>query len=236
MRNMLKNVTIASISTFMILTPLNNVRADNLNNELQNKSSYVSIEDFNDPIDVLNVNTREDNLKMTKSLDNMNDEQLNEVIDYVANNKNNISYRSTASNTKNKLKVAWKAAAKIARNNGYPLAGTLVEYSVEDIRYYEANGMFSDAIKKTKVYDRMKSHKGEGQEEFTTNDSKDLYYALHGVTYYHGKNNRLFITDTFDFELNTDYKNTFSTLVNNWAYLNQNIDVLNPINVTIEMQ
>ena len=126
---------------------------------------------FETPIDVLDVNTLEDNLKMTESLDNMDDDQLNEVIDYVANNKNNISYRSTDSfsSVENQLKVAWKAAAKIARNNGYPLSGTLVEYSVDGMRYYEANG-------------------------------------------------------------------AFSTLVNNWGYLNQHIDVLKPINVSIEMQ
>ena len=48
--------------------------------------------------------------------------------------------------------------------------------------------------------------------------------------------NRLYISDTFDFALNTDYQNTFSTLVNNWGYLNQKMKVLKAISVNIEMQ
>ncbi|MBP2070132.1 hypothetical protein [Anaerococcus nagyae] len=236
MNKVLKEVTIVAMFTFMFLVPLKNVKADNLDNGSQNSVSYVSAKKFETPIDVLDVNTLEDNLKMTESLDNMDDDQLNEVIDYVANNKNNISYRSTGSSSsvQNQLKVAWKAAAKIARNNGYPLSGTLVEYSVDGMRYYEANGAFSTAIKKTKVYDRIQS--GEDSDRFTMNDSKDLYYAIHAFEYSNSKTNKLYITDTFDFSLKTDYKNTFSTLVNNWGYLNQHIDVLKPINVSIEMQ
>lgn len=233
MNKSLKNITFITMATFLILSPFKNIKADNLDDEMKDYYSSISKKQFDEPINVLDVQTIEDKLKMSSSLEKMNDEQLNEVINYVANN--NIKMSKYASyNLNNQLKIAWKAAAQLAMNNGYPLAGTLVKYSVEGARYYEQNGSFTHAIKRTNVYKRIKA--GSGSDKFTTHDSKDLYYAIYAFDYYNNKNNKLFIKYTFDFALNTDYQNTFSTLVNNWGYLNQNIGVLQPISVDIEMQ
>lgn len=233
MNKFLKNITFITMSTILILSPFKNVKADNLNDGTEDNYSYISEKRFDKPIDVLDVKTVEDNLKMTDSLTRMTNDQLNEVINYVADNDSGIS--TYASNSVNdSLKVAWKAAAQIAINSGYPLAGTLVIYSVDGVNYYEQNGAFSQAIKGTNVYKRIQS--GSGSDNFTTSDSKDLYYAIHAFKYHNSKTNKLYISDTFDFALNTDYQNTFSTLVNNWGYLNQKMEVLTPISVDIEMQ
>lgn len=233
MNKFLKNITFISMSTILILSTFKNVKADNLNDETEDNYSYISIKRFDKPIDVLDVKTVEDNLKMTNSLTRMTNNQLNEVINYVADNDNGISPYASY-NVNNSIKIAWKAAAQLAINSGYPLAGTLVIYSVDGINYDKQNGVFSQAIKGTNVYKRIQF--GSGSDNFTTSDSKDLYYAIHAFDYHNSKTNILNISDTFDFVLNTDYQNTFSTLVNNWGYLNQKMEVLTPISVNIEME
>ncbi len=233
MNKFLKNITFITISSFLILSPFKNVKADNFNDETEDNYSYISIKRFDKPIDVLDVKTVEDNLKVSNSLTRMTNHQLNEVINYVADNDSGISTYASY-NLNNALKIAWKAAAQIAINNGYPLASTLVISSVDDIDYYEQNGAFSQAIKRTNVYKRIQS--GSGSDKFTPSDSKNLYYVIHAFDYHNSKTNRLSISGTFDFSLNTDYQNMFSTLVNNWGYLNQKKEVLKPIIVNIEME
>lgn len=82
-----------------------------------------------------------------------------------------------------------------------------------------------------------------GSFAFTYNDIPDLFYALHNV------NIELTIidsplpslpdlisvniTDVFDFAYDNDYDSLFTSLVNNWAWLCQQINVLNEISVSI---
>lgn len=75
-----------------------------------------------------------------------------------------------------------------------------------------------------------------GSFAFTKNDNADLYYALHNVDI---QISRLFdltivnITDVFDFEYDNDYDSLFTSIVNNWAWLCQQTNVLNPISINI---
>ena len=40
--------------------------------------------------------------------------------------------------------------------------------------------------------------------------------------------------DTFDFELENNYDDLFTTLVNNWGWLCENAGVLHPIKITLK--
>lgn len=133
------------------------------------------------------------------------------------------------------LKAAWLAAAQVARNHGYPLAATLVEHSVLYRRYSETNGEFAKAIKRTSAYKRI-INKTSGSDAFTKSDNKDLFYAIHKFSFTSASGSqgkRFWISDKFDFALDTSYDNLFTSIVNNWAYLNQNMWVLHPIKVSI---
>lgn len=129
-------------------------------------------------------------------------------------------------------KTAWLAAAKIARSVGYPLSATLVEYSVRGDSYYEHDGQFARSIRQTDVYNYMLQHKN-GQAEF---NSGDLYYSIHGFNFdtnIYTNPSRLFIYDEFDFKYGAATKSLFSSIVNNFAALEQYHGVLSPISVRI---
>lgn len=77
---------------------------------------------------------------------------------------------------------------------------------------------------------------------FTKADNPDLFYSLHAVDVYATgymvgtpfASYIVTISDTFDFKLEKTYMDDlFTTLVNNWAWLCQQIHVLHPIPVTI---
>ena len=76
---------------------------------------------------------------------------------------------------------------------------------------------------------------------FTKSMNADLFYALHNVriktsskldgkkvTWCH-----VTLEDTFDFAVDNNYNDLFSTIVNNWAWLCQQTHVLHKIPVTI---
>lgn len=173
------------------------------------------------------VETEEDLSQFEQDIQTMSVDELNQIIDHVA-----VEGRQRGTTRSSSLKAAWKAAATIARNVGFPHAATLVEHSVDGRNYTEKNGSFSSTIKQTAAYNRIKNKDGSGSDRFTKSDSTDLFYAIHKFSYsFVGSDIR--ITDTFDFEANTNYQNGFATWVNNWGYLNQNMGILKPINVRI---
>lgn len=182
------------------------------------------------PQTVLDLKDEEDLRSFSERLKYLSEPELQEVIDCV----------KTASEEKFSMEIvaakgAWLAAAQIARLSGYPLSATLVEHSVWNSDYSETNGNFADAIKTTDVYQRMVEN-GEGSDSFEKSDYVDLFYSIHSFSYYSSENSqgvRINVRDTFDFAFDTSYDSLFTSIVNNWAYLNQNVGVLNPIEVYI---
>ncbi len=149
---------------------------------------------------------------------------------------------------------AWLAAAQIARDKGYVCAALAVEHSVKNINIKEAthvvygDGPFLRELKATSAYQTYLNsllESGEtnvdGSFEITKNDNSDLFYALHNVTTsatgtFPGTSIATYeitITDVFDFALDNDYDDLFTTLVNDWAWLCQQTDVLYPITITL---
>jgi hypothetical protein len=221
-------MTVSALVMTTTLIPTVGAQVEESTNSTQmqqtiNYGDFYSEKDFE-------IKTNEDLDKIENSLDTMTIKELNAVINYASQVE---TINSTDSITTNSLLgTAWKAAAQIARISGYPLAATLVEHSVDGNNYSETDGAFATEIKTTNVYSNITS--GSGSNSFTNSDNSDLYYAIHAFDYTNS-GNTLTITDVFDFALNTNYQNLFSTLVNNWGYLNQNLGVLTPINVTIDI-
>lgn len=158
-------------------------------------------------------------------------------------NGTNTKMRTTSSS----IKDSWMAAAQILKNNGYVCTGTLMQYSLNDWNYEETllqtvrGSLFSKSFESSSAYASYKKKVRNGKNpsgiEFKSSDIKDLYLALHNVD----ANAKLTtcgeynaeITDVYDFALTTSYKNVLTALVNNAAWLSQNIGVFNKINVTV---
>lgn len=183
-------------------------------------------EEFTSPEDVLEIQTETELLSFYESIQNMNEDELQDTILYVQTATENRSVVNKVA-----LKAAWLAAAQIAKQKGYPLSAKLVEHSVINKDYSETNGAFAKTIKKTSLWKNMKNKKS-GSVEFTKSINSDLFYSIHKCSYT-TSSNRVTVKDVFDFKLETNYKSLFTTLVNNWAFLNQNISVLHKIDVKI---
>lgn len=149
---------------------------------------------------------------------------------------------------------AWLAAAEIARGEGYVCAAIAVECSVNNVNLSETthhvygDGPFLKKLKLTSVYQSYLNSlflsgkvREEGSFEITKSDDSDLFYALHNVrTAASGMSIGtplasyiITISDVFDFALDNDYDDLFTTLVNNWAWLCQQTHVLHPITITL---
>jgi len=133
------------------------------------------------------------------------------------------------------IKAAWLAAAQIAKLKGYTCAATLVEHSVLGKNYYEQSDIFSQKIKSSNEYKSwMNKDKKPSDLVFSTGD---LFYALHKVkisfSAVSSQGAMVHINDKFDFELDSQYSDLFTSLVNNWAWLCQHSYVLTPIDVDI---
>lgn len=186
----------------------------------------------NKPDMIFSLQNESDLIEFSLSLKSMSEEELQQVIELAQIESENRSVVNIVT-----LKSAWLAAAQIARVKGYPLAATLVENSVFYKNYSETNGKFSKAIKGTRAYKRMLNKK-RGSDAFSKNDHSDLFYAINKFSFTSSsssKGKRFRISDKFDFALDMSYDNLFVSLVNNWAYLNQNIWVLHPIQVSITL-
>ena len=183
------------------------------------------------PEDILKIQTELELASYYRNMQWMSESELQKAISYV--DQPQIQKHKLKSTLINKLplQAAWLAAAQIARMRGYKLSAKLVECSIFNKNYSETNGMFAKAIKKTSEWKKMKKKK-KGSSEFKKSMNSDLYYSLHKYKYI-TKSKQVIVTDTFDFKLNTNYKSLFSTMINNWGYLNQNMSILNVIKVRI---
>ena len=194
--------------------------------------------------------------KADEQLEDLSVEELNKLISVIASedmaNQYSYSVRS-ANETKTKstsvstkaIKLAWLAAASIARKCGYPCSATMVEHSVNGKNYYESGRgkLFSSRImvlpSYKKCYRKMKDKNLKNSSfEITKSEHKDLYYALHLVnTKRYKKNGKWWmrVSDRFDFDI-MHYKSLFTSIVNNWAWLCQHTGILSPIRATVEFQ
>lgn len=185
-----------------------------------------------------------------EELANMTNDELNALIDSIAKSSSQSTIKTTSAT--DTIKTAWLAAAQIARNAGYPCAATLVECSVYNIPYTESfvlsGGLFETKIKSTSTYKQYLSNVKAGRIspgqstvlQFTKSVNADLFYSLHQATFVTTKSTMAGYTtytvsvyDVFDFDFIARYDDLFTTLVNNWAWLCQQTNVLNPISVNI---
>lgn len=186
---------------------------------------------LNRQFEMIDIDTEQDLKRIEYDLKSLSIDDLQLVISNVQS-----LYEDRVINGNGALKVAWLAAAQVARLSGYPLSATLVEYSVWDRDYFEVNGQFAIAIKQTDVYKQLLRGSNTGSGSFEKNDNSDLYYSIHAFDYCVAASSqgvRAWITDVYDFQWKPSYERLFSTIVNNWGYLSQNMGVLQPINVTI---
>lgn len=190
-------------------------------------------------------------------------DELNDFIDFVAENYNTITITGNANEYSvcadygssiipNAVGMAWLAAAGIARDEGYEWAATMVELSVYNVNLEESivygNGPLTLAVKATDAYQDYLDYllncgKTSTNDSFciTKSDDADLFYALHNVTTsatgsFIGTSYASYmvtLTDVFDFEYDNDYDDLFTSLVNNWAWLCQQTHVLYPITITL---
>lgn len=173
----------------------------------------------------------------------MSIDELNAYIDNISASVNAADTRSVTQNLILVLKAAWLAAAQAAKLAGYPCAAKAVEHSILGINYTENNGSFAAKIKTTSTFKSfLSATKSSGKtynravREFTKSDNADLFYALHNATVTlnkSGSSYKVNVYDIFDFALDNDYSSLFTTLVNNWAWLCQNANVLNKVTINI---
>lgn len=99
--------------------------------------------------------------EVEKILENMSVEELNYLIDSIANDECQTGASGKAAPNAAKkgvsqkaIKLAWLAAAKIAQAKGYGCSATLVENSVNNRNYREngSSGLFRNKIVRTKAY------------------------------------------------------------------------------------
>lgn len=180
--------------------------------------------------------------------DDMSNEELNNFI-LQMKIESNISVAAPDVPTGN-LQLAWLAAAQIAKNNGYPCAAAMVVASVNNQAYVEEDinhNLCRPKIKETSVYKNYVSRLKRGLSvsksmTFTKSADADLFYSLHNVSISYTpfgsanlKGYSISIHDVFDFDLDNNYNDLFTSLVNNWAWLCQQTGVLHPITIDIKI-
>lgn len=191
-------------------------------------------------------------LKKDNNIDfsDMSIDELNLLINNIANGE----YIQSRAGSLSEVQLAWLAAAEIARDYGYDCAASMVEHSVWNTGYYESKVSCSNetpVINKLETTSVYKNHKKaiqdcgsttfSGSFIITKNDSSDLFYALHKVSTSAtgtslGNTSLSYVVhihDVFDFDYDNDYDDLFTSLVNNWAWLCQQTDVLNTISIDL---
>lgn len=229
---------------FIILSSLFIINLFNYNSfasETTNTDSNLATEDLN---------------KASIEFEKMSIEELNNYIDNIANMySSKINSRGTSVPEGN-LQLAWIAAANIAEKKGYPCSAALVKASVYNNSYTEkidlsgkSKGLFQKKIGNASNYKTFLTKVNAGKSltnpyklTFTKKINADLFYSLHKVSAYHTKKTSakpvpfIRINDTFDFNVDSNYDDLFTTCINNWAWLCQQTKVLHKIAVNIYMQ
>ncbi|MCD5407443.1 MAG: hypothetical protein LRZ99_07115 [Desulfotomaculum sp.] len=183
---------------------------------------------------------------------------MNQYIDQIANQKNrlspdlNLKQQDVELEYQTKIiagKLAWLAAAEIAKRKGYPLAATLIQYSVINKNYYRSgNSDFATAIRNSDAYanyiDDFVNKVNTNDIRFTRSDNSDLFFALHRAKFSVELNNKTFgnyrgidvaLYDLYDFKP-SHYDSIFIGAVTNWAWLSQQTFLLHEIDVNIKFE
>ncbi len=161
---------------------------------------------------------------------NAQDDQLQKMSNSELENTITQSQRSQSSTS------AWKAAAQLARNKGYPLTATIIEHALSHQQYTEVNGLFTKSIKQTSAYTKMRTST-QGNIAFTKAMNADLYYALY-LCHYHrlssSQGMRYVIMDHFDFNNEkTKLSALFKRISANWSYLSTHSSGMSAIDIVI---
>lgn len=129
---------------------------------------------------------------------------------------------------KTNLKLAWYAAAQVAKGIGFYCTGTLIEHSVLGIPYVEKDGLFALKMRFAGLEDKV----------FDLKESPDLFFAIHGYTLKEVSDgcmlNLYKVTDTFDFDRDSqNYGNELAAFANEIGKLMEAKGVLLPIPVIV---
>lgn len=127
------------------------------------------------------------------------------------------------------LKLAWLAAAQLAKLVGLPCSGILIEYSVFDKDYTETDGIFAWKIKRTDAYKAYIADNSKGLK-FELTDSIDLFFSIHGTHDVTNNGSSVTVTDVYDFDQNFS---GIAGILNGIGDLMAKYKVLEEINVTI---
>lgn len=176
---------------------------------------------------------------LIEALSGMTIDELNEYIHrlYLLNASRNYNNDRNPNERNLTLRAAWLAAAQVAKLAGYPCAGTIVECSALGNDYIESNGLLANTIQTTSAYAAWVPVGGTSIM-FTKSDCADLFYALRraAVSVIGSPSHvRVRFTDVFDFAFETDMGDLFSTLVNDWGWLSQNIGALSVIDIQVDI-
>lgn len=187
-----------------------------------------------------------------KNIQSMSIDELNAYISSIKEEQERADlYKTQSVPSYTKLQGAWLAAAELAKKAGYPVAGTMVQCSVLGIDYTENNGLVVNGLAAKKIkqsdvfrtllYSVKKTKQPVNKSYiFYKYDDPDLFYAFHEAKFNIAKdrytnNYRTHLYDYFDFALEkVRYDDLFTTLVNDWAWLNQYIYILRNININID--
>lgn len=171
--------------------------------------------------------------KKYKEMENMSIEELQNIITNTMKSENKNTNRSFIWDLiKTNVKMAWLAAAQIAHLSWYPLSAKLIENSIFWIPYAEIDWMFAKEIKKLNLYKNTLIKNKKWSSSFEKYMNPDLFYSIHSFDYIN-YSNTLVITDKFNFEDSKWRFWFFTNIINDWALLNQNYWVLEPIDVEI---
>lgn len=182
---------------------------------------------------------------IVNNFDNMSIEELNDFITRCRVNKSiglNEANTNAMTSQVTTIKLAWMAAAAIARQKGYECSATLVEHSVQGNNYNESGmGLFARKIISSNSFTSFMNQYSNlpyksDSSLFEKSDNADLFYSIHKYDIEKikaGVRNKIYIRDRFNFEWWEYDGDIFTTSANNWAYLCQNYGVLNDIGVII---
>lgn len=219
-------------------------------------SEYSTTDGAEDSIDLY---THHDTLFTNDELDQLSDvlstwstDELNDYISYLADvSSSTANLRYTVPTGSGQ--AAWLAASQILEENGYPCVAALIESSLYGVDYvqpytvaYGDSGIFQTKIKTTSAYATYCSQLKTGTATngklitFDSDENADLAYSLHSCTAYYTtigvgnlKTYSWYIYDIYDFAWDAEYNSPLISLVNNVAYLSQQMDVLQVIDVYI---
>lgn len=210
-------------------------------------------------VETLDIYSIQDNLYSNDELNQISSilatwstEELNSYISYLAEcSQDGMNARYTVPTGSGQ--AAWLAAAEILEDNGYPCVGALIKSSLYDTDYIEVctaaygeAALFQKTIKTTSAYSTYRTQLKSGTAvngkliTFESSENADLAYSLHACTAYYtttGAGNLLtyswYIYDVYDFAWDDEYNSPLISLVNNVAYLAQQVNVLQVIDVYI---